>query len=216
MFQITRHTARRLTPDVSRGPTSGWWSSLRSARTQYRWAVLGMLAMVLASFGAPSIVSTTVHAQRPPRTKKVMPPAPVAEGTLILGAIESVAVDDMNDGASAGRIVVKGKEIAIPRDLLIGLPTGHATLRDLVLEAPDECKAQQPPQSGLAASDSCLNGSTPALARIVAKKSESGMVATMVMVQKDSGRTLARMKPESPRAARHRARASRQQQSQQQ
>jgi hypothetical protein len=180
---------------------------MRSARTQYRWAAVGMLAMVFASFGAPSIVPTTLHAQRPAKARAPLV-APKPSSALILGAIESIAVDDMNDPASAGRIVVKGKEVTIPRDLSIGLPTGRTTLRDLVLEAPAECKAQEPPQSGLAASDTCLNGSTPALARIIAKPSESGMVASTVMVQKDSGRTLARMKPETPRAARARAAAS--------
>jgi hypothetical protein len=131
-----------------------------------------------------------------------------AAGSLILGAIESITVDDMNDPSSAGRMVVKGKEVTIPRDLLIGLPAGRITLRNLVNEAPEACKSQQPPQSGLAVADTCRNGGTPALARIVANPTASGgMEASLVMVQKDSGRTLARQRAESPRAARARAKA---------
>jgi hypothetical protein len=135
-----------------------------------------------------------------------------ATGSLILGTIESVMVDDMNDPSSAGRMVVKGKEITIPHGLLVGLPSGRMTLRNLLLEAPEECKAQQPPQSGLAVSDTCRNGGTPALARVIASPTESGgLVASLVMVQKDSARTIARTRPDSPRAARAKARAGQRQ-----
>jgi hypothetical protein len=116
--------------------------------------------------------------------------------TLVLGEITSIAVRDMNDPASAGRIVVAGRRITLPEKLLIGLPSGRKSLRDLVLEAPPECTSQQPPQSGLAVSDSCRRDRPPALARVVATASASGeLVASVVMIQRDSGRTLARMKP---------------------
>jgi hypothetical protein len=182
---------------------------MRSARKQRRWAVIPVLAMVVASFGLLSLVPTTVEAQGRPK-KAYAPRTPAKmDGALILGEIESIAVDDMNDVSSSGRIVVQGKEIAIPRGLSIGLPNGRLTLRDLVQDAPDECKSQQPPQSGLAVSDTCRNGGTAALARIVANPDASGgMVAKLVMVQKDSSRTIARMRPEGPRAARARAAAS--------
>jgi hypothetical protein len=128
------------------------------------------------------------------QTEQVKAPA---AGALILGEIESVTVDDMNDPSSGGRMVVKGKQITIPKDLLIGLPKGRMTLRNLVLDAPEACKALQPPQSGLAVSDTCRNGSTPALARIVAKPAASGeLVASLVMVQKNSATTLARFSRE--------------------
>jgi hypothetical protein len=115
--------------------------------------------------------------------------------TLILGEITSIAVRDMNDPASADRIVVDGRQITLPEKLSIGLPSGQKSLLDLILEAPAECKSQQPPQSGLAVSDSCRRDRPPALARVVASANASGeLVASVVMIQKDSGRTLARMK----------------------
>jgi hypothetical protein len=182
---------------------------MRSARKQQRWAAVRVLAMVVASFGLLSLEPATVQAQGRPK-KAFAPRTPAKmDGALFLGEIESIAVDDMNDSSSSGRIVVQGKEIAIPRGLSIGLPTGRLTLRDLVQDAPDECKSLEPPQSGLAVSDTCRNGGTAALARIVANPDASGrMVAKLVMVQKDSGRTIARMRPETPRAARARAAAS--------
>ena len=166
--------------------------------------------MVVASFGLLSIVPTAVQAQG--RPKKAYAPATPAkmDGSLILGEIESIAVDDMNDASSSGRMVVQGKQVTIPRGLSIGLPTGQLSLRDLVQDAPEERTSQVPPQSGLAVSDTCRKEGTPALARIVANPDASGqMVAKLVMVQKDSARTLARFKAESPRAARARVRAER-------
>jgi hypothetical protein len=116
--------------------------------------------------------------------------------TLILGEITTIAVRDMNDPASGGRIVVDGRQITLPENLLIGLPSGQKSLRALLLDAPAECRSQQPPQSGLAVSDSCRGGRPPALARVVASASASGeLVASVVMIQKDSNRTLARIKP---------------------
>ena len=94
-------------------------------------------------------------------------------------------------------MVVAGKQITIPKNLLIGLPKSRITLRNLVLDAPEPCKAQDPPQSGLAVSDSCRKDKPPALARIVATPAASGeMVASLVMVQKDSATTLARFSKE--------------------
>jgi hypothetical protein len=120
--------------------------------------------------------------------------------TLILGEITKITFHDMNDPASGGRIVVDGRQITLPEKLLIGLPSGQKSLRDLMLEAPAECKSQQPPQSGLAVSDSCRGDRPPALARVVASAGASGeFVASVLMIQKDSGPTLARIKP--PRRA---------------
>jgi hypothetical protein len=120
--------------------------------------------------------------------------------TLIRGEITNITLRDINDPASGGRIVVDGRQIRVPEKLLIGLPSGQKSLRDLMLEAPAECKSQQPPQSGLAVSDACRGDRPPALARVVASAGASGeLVASVLMIQKDSGRTLARIKP--PRGA---------------
>jgi hypothetical protein len=116
--------------------------------------------------------------------------------TLILGEITAIAIRDMNDPASGGGIVVDGRQITLPEKLSMGLPSGEKSPRDLILEASPECKSQQPPQNGLAVSHSCRRDHPPALARVVASASASGeLVATVVMIQKDSGRTLARIKP---------------------
>ena len=211
MFEFARHVGRRRLPGLSRGPTAhARRSSTRSARTQRRWTAVRMLAMVVATFGLLCIVPSTVQAQgRPKKAFAPRTPPKTLPGSLFLGEIESIAVDDMNDMSSGGRMVVQGKEVTIPRGLSIGLPKGRSSLRSLVQDAPDECKSQEPPQSGLAVSDTCRNGSTPALARIVAVPDASGaMVANLVMVQKDSSRTIARLRPETPRAARARAAAS--------
>ena len=116
--------------------------------------------------------------------------------TLILGEITNITIRDMNDPASGGCSVVDGRQITLPEKLLIGLPSGRKSLRDLMLEASAECKSQQPPQSGLAVSDACRGDRTPALARVVASAGATGeLVASVLMIQKDSGRTLARIKP---------------------
>jgi hypothetical protein len=143
------------------------------------------LAIVAGVLVGGAADSTEAQSSRKPR------------GTLILGEITSIAVRDMNNPASGGRIVVDGRQITLPEKLLLGLPAGPMSLRDLMLEAPAECKSQQPPQSGLAVSDSCRGDRHPALARVVASASASGeLVASVVMIQKDSGRTLARIKPQ--------------------
>ena len=138
-------------------------------------------------------IAGSTEAQTPVRTN----------GTLILGEITSITISDANDPVSAGRIVVDGKQITLPDKLLIGLPSGSVSLRDLMLEAPAECQSHQPPQSGLAVSDSCRGDRPPALARVVASANASGeLVASVVMIQKDSGRTLARIRPQRNARAR--------------
>lgn len=118
--------------------------------------------------------------------------------TLILGEITSLAVDNMRDPASGGRLVVDGKTIIVPEKLSIGLATGKSSLQGLMVAASEDCKTQDPPQSGLATSDSCRGQQPPALARIKASPNANGeLVATLLMIQKNSGRALARMKPDA-------------------
>ena len=164
-----------------------------------KWRSIATVVATLASSAIPAFAPNT-HAQTAPagaarNTETPSPRKPI--GTLILGELTSIAVRDMNDAASGGQIVVAGKPITIPDRLTVGLPSGSVPLRDLMLEAPAECKSQQPPQSGLAVSDSCRGARPPALARVVARPNESGeLVASLLMIQKDSGRTLARIKPQ--------------------
>jgi hypothetical protein len=117
-------------------------------------------------------------------------------GTLILGEVNSLAVDNMSDPASGGRLVVDGKTIIVPQKLAIGLKSGPTSLQALMVSASDTCKTQQPPQSGLATTDTCRGEKSPALARVVASaNSEGDLVASVVMVMQNSANTLARMKP---------------------
>jgi hypothetical protein len=156
-----------------------------------KWRRIATIVAMLASSG--TVAAQTAPAGAASTTE--VPRKPI--GTLILGELTSIAVRDANDPASGGQIVVAGKEITIPDRLAIGLPSGPAQLRDLMLEAPAECKTQRPPQSGLAVSDSCRGNRPPALARVVAAPNASGeLVASLLMIQKDSARTLARIKPQ--------------------
>src|SRR3989454_5313030 len=169
-----------------------------------QWWSIAVVAM-LAPSGRPAI-GRTDRAIPPPvaaaaATEAQSPRKPT--GMLILAELTSIAVRDVNDPASGGQIVVDGKQITIPDQLLIGLPSGRVPLRDLMLEAPAECKSQQPPQSGLAVSDSCRGARPPALARVVARPNASGELgASLLMIQKDSGRTLARIRPQGRLRAR--------------
>jgi hypothetical protein len=170
-----------------------------------KWRPIATVVAMLASSGGPAVVST-VAAQTAPAgaastTEAPSPRKPI--GTLILGELTSIAVRDLNDPASGGQIVVADQQITIPDRLAIGLPSGMVPLRDLLLEAPAECKSQRPPQSGLAVSDSCRGSRPPALARVVASRNASGeLVASLLMIQKDSGHTLARIKPQGRSRAR--------------
>lgn len=119
-------------------------------------------------------------------------------GTLILGEITSLAVTNASDPASGGRLVIDGKQIIVPEKLTIALASGKTSLQALMLAASDACKSQQPPQSGLATTDSCRGEKPPALARVMATPNENGeLVASLVMIQPNSARALARMKPDT-------------------
>ena len=116
-------------------------------------------------------------------------------GTLVLGEITSLTVNDASNPDSGGRLVVDGQQIVIPDKLSITQPTGAATLQSLMVAASDDCKSQKPPQTGLATTDSCRGEQAPAIARVVASPNEKGeLVATSVMLQKNSARTLSRIK----------------------
>ena len=169
-----------------------------------KWRPIATLVAMLASSGiafVPTVAAQTAPAGAASTTEAPSPRKPI--GMLILGELTSIAVRDVNDPASGGQLVVAGKEITIPDRLVVGMPSGTAPLRDLMLEAPAECKSQRPPQSGLAVSDSCRGSRPPALARVVATPNASGeLVASLLMIQKDSAHTLARIKPQGRSRAR--------------
>jgi len=167
-------------------------TSVAAAR-HVRRALVVTLALFLSGVGG--------RAGAQDRRAEAAPVEAPKAGRLILGEIESIKVRDLSDPASGGVLVVKGKRITIPDNLLIGLPAGRMTLRNLVMDGPQSCTSQVPLQSGLAVSDTCRTDGSPALARIVAKPDASGeLVAALVMVLKDSATTLARMRrPGNPR-----------------
>ena len=175
--------------------------SMAESSRKYTGAAGICLAAALFGVATGGVALAQTKAPVRPETAQVRAKT---TGQLILGPIDSITVSDMTSPSSGGRMVVGGKQITIPDNLLIGLPKSRITLRNLVLEAPEACKSQQPPQSGLAVSDSCRKDKPPALARVVASPDASGeMVASLVMVQKDSARTLARFeKVRRPRRAR--------------
>lgn len=142
---------------------------------------LGICAGLLVA-----VTATGAHAQS----------ARKATGTLILGEVNSLAVSNASDPASGGRLVIDGKTVIVPDKLAIGLASGPTSLQALMASASESCKSQQPPQSGLATTDTCRGEKPPALARVMASANEKGeLVASVVMVMQNSAKTLARMKP---------------------
>jgi hypothetical protein len=84
-------------------------------------------------------------------------------------------------------MVVAGQRIIVPRNLVVELPAAWISLVDLMLDSPPECANQQPPQSGLASADSCLQGRPGAYATILANRVECGdLIAGDVFIAKSA------------------------------
>ena len=103
-------------------------------------------------------------------------PAPESQAVVVLGEIENIFVDDMDDMFSAGWIVADGTAVRIPGGLLIDLPMNRMTLRDLMAAASPECLALG--ESGLASSDECMRnkGLQGGGAQILANRLPNGYV----------------------------------------
>ncbi|MGE4620219.1 MAG: Ig-like domain-containing protein, partial [Planctomycetota bacterium] len=103
-------------------------------------------------------------------------PKPTSQAVVVLGEIENIFVDDMEDMFSAGWIVADGTAVRIPSGLLVDLPANRLTLRDLVDQASPECKALG--ESGLASTDECMRnkGLTGGGAQILANRTADGYV----------------------------------------
>ena len=92
----------------------------------------------------------------------------------IVGEIERISLDDPADVWSGGRIVVRGDNVVIPRNLLIDLPANRLTLQQLFAQAPPACLANG--ETGLAKADRCNIDATGGLATIFANRTLGGNV----------------------------------------
>ncbi|MEC9476847.1 MAG: tandem-95 repeat protein [Planctomycetota bacterium] len=103
-------------------------------------------------------------------------PRPTSQAVVVLGEIENIFVDDMDDMFSAGWIIADGTAVRIPAGLLIDLPMNRMTIRDLMEAAPPECLALG--ESGLASSDECMRnkGLQGGGAQILANRMPDGYV----------------------------------------
>jgi|APSaa5957512493_1039668.scaffolds.fasta_scaffold00377_4 VCBS repeat-containing protein len=104
------------------------------------FALLCSIAMIFAAGAAQGQVSES--------------PPPTAQGVVVLGEIEHIFVDDMQDMYSAGWIIADGTAVRVPANLLIDTPANRMTLRDLMDMAPADCRANG--ESGLANTDDCI------------------------------------------------------------
>jgi len=101
----------------------------------------------------------------------------------IKGEIEHIHLNDANDHWSGGIIVVAGKSIILPRNLLLDLPANRLTLKQLYDQAPAACVSAG--ETGLAKSDTCNHTGFGGIATISANKSTAGnLIAGDVLIAK--------------------------------
>lgn len=101
----------------------------------------------------------------------------------IVGEIEHISLNDPADHWSGGVIVVAGKSIILPRNLLLDLPANRLTLKQLFDQAPAACVDAG--ETGLAKSDTCNRTGLGGTATISANKSTAGnVIAGDVLIAK--------------------------------
>ena len=83
----------------------------------------------------------------------------------MLGAIDSLTLDDPSDPWSGGIITVAGQSAIVPKNLLIDLPANRLSLQQLFADAPAACVATG--ESGLASADICTGGALGSVAVIL-------------------------------------------------
>ncbi len=109
---------------------------------------------------------------------------PVSAAVLsnISGEVERIIVDNPLDTWSRGTMVVSGRNIIIPRNMVIDLPANRLTLQQLFVNAPSICP---PDETGLAKADSCNNSGTGAAVTILGNKTNAGdLIAGEVFLEK--------------------------------
>ncbi len=108
----------------------------------------------------------------------------------IAGEVERIIVDDPTDTWSRGTIVVSGRNIIIPRNMVIDLPANRLTLQQLFENAPPACTDGPdadtvPDETGLAKGDSCNKSGTGAAVTILGNKTNAGdLIAGEVFLEK--------------------------------
>jgi Bacterial Ig domain len=101
----------------------------------------------------------------------------------VVGEIEKITVNDINDHWSGGVIVAGGQNIIVPKNLLIDLPANRVTLQQLFTEASASCQTQT--ETGLAKGDKCNASGTGGIATIMATRNDNGhAIAGDVLIAK--------------------------------
>lgn len=116
----------------------------------------------------------------------VLPGLPAAASAAtqapIIGQITAITIADPSNQWSGGTITVGGKNVIIPRNLLIDLPANRLTLKQLFDDAPPECALNG--ETGLASNDLCTCGKG-AYATILANRTDAGdIIAGEVSIAK--------------------------------
>ena len=125
-----------------------------------RYGKSGWTALALAA------IASTLFLRVDPAHGAVMAP--------IVGEIERISLDNPADVWSGGRIIVRGDNVVIPRNLLIDLPANRLTLQQLFAQAPPSCLANG--ETGLAKADRCNTRVRGGSATIFANRTGGGDV----------------------------------------
>ncbi|MBK5275231.1 MAG: cadherin-like domain-containing protein [Desulfuromonadales bacterium] len=103
-------------------------------------------------------------------------PTLVSPSPNSFGEIERITLNDPANVYSGGVLVVGGVEMILPKNLLIDLPANRLSLQQIFDQAPAACKAQNPPESGLAKVDKCNATGSGGIATLSAVRTNAGNV----------------------------------------
>jgi len=125
-------------------------------------------------------------------TPVIVTPVHAATNAPVGGEVERIIVDNPTDTWSGGTMVVSGRNIIIPRNMVFELPANRLTLQQMFVNAPSACAAIDtdpadgiPDETGLAKADRCNSSGTGAVATILANRSSSGnIIAGDVFLEK--------------------------------
>jgi hypothetical protein len=114
-----------------------------------------------------------------------------ATNASLAGEVERITVNDPTDTWSGGIMVVGGRNIIIPRNMVFELPANRLTLQQMFVNAPSACAAIDenidgvPDETGLAKGDSCNGSGTGAIVSMLATKTNAGnIIAGDVFLEK--------------------------------